>query len=406
VDGTGSGPLAGVRVLDLGGIGPPTFAAMLVGDLGADVVRVDRVGAVDDDRRSSDFLLRRNSRSVAADLRSPAGRETVLRLVAAADVVLEGWRPGVAERLGVGPDVCLARNAHLVYTRATGWGQDGPYAGAPGHDINYIAVTGILHAVGRRGAPPAPPLNLVGDYGGGGMLCVVGILSALLESRLSGQGQVIDASMVDGSALLSTLFHSQRHLGEVNDERENNRLDGGAPWYDVYEAADGGYMAVAAGEPQFFAALLDVLGLDEDFGDPLDPAGWPRMRAAFTAAFARRTRAEWERHVGDPRLCLSPVLTWAEAPRDPHNRARGTFVEDGGVIQPAPAPRFSRTPAAIRRPPPWPGEHTAEALADWGIPAAEVDGLLRDGAVRQREVPLPEAEAEVEAGTGQAVALS
>jgi alpha-methylacyl-CoA racemase len=384
VDATSSGPLAGTRVLDLGGIGPPTFAAMLLGDLGADVVRLDRVAGVDDERRASDFLLRRNARSVAVDLRSSAGLDTVVRLVAGCDVLIEGWRPGVAERIGLGPEVCFGRNPRLIYTRATGWGQDGPYADAPGHDINYIAVTGILHALGRRDAPPAPPLNLVGDYGGGGMLCVVGILSALLESRLSGQGQVIDASMVDGSALLSTLVHSQRHLGEVNDERENNRLDGAAPWYDVYETADGRYVAIAAGEPQFFKALVGVLGLDEDFGDPLDPAGWPRIRAAFTAGFARRTRAEWEELVGDPTLCLSPVLNWAEAPDDRHNRARGVFVENGGVLQPAPAPRFSRTPAAIRRPPPWPGEHTAEALADWGIPVADIDRLLDDGAVRQR----------------------
>ena len=382
---TTSGPLAGIRVLDLGGIGPPTFAAMLLGDLGADVVRVDRVGAVDDVRRSSDFLLRRSARSVAVDLRSPAGLEATLQLVAASDVVIEGWRPGVAERLGLGPDACLARNPRLVYTRATGWGQDGPYADAPGHDINYIAVTGILHAMGRRDAPPAPPLNVVGDYGGGGMLCVVGILSAVLESRVSGRGQVIDAAMVDGSALLSTLFHSQRHLGEVNDERESNRLDGGAPWYDVYKTADGKYMAVAAGEPHFFKALLGVLEIDEDLGNPLDPTCWPRMREAFTAAFARRTRAEWEEFVGDPTLCLSPVLTWGEAPDDRHNRARGTYVEDGGVLQPAAAPRFSRTPAAIRRPPPWPGEHTAEAMADWGIPAAEIDRLVGEGAARQRE---------------------
>jgi len=383
-DGSSSGPLAGTRVLDLGGIGPPTFAAMVLADLGADVVRIDRVGAVDDVRRSSDFVLRRGSRSVAVDLRSADGVDTLLRLVEEADVLIEGWRPGVAERLGIGPDVCLGRNPRLIYVRATGWGQDGPYAQAPGHDINYIATTGVLHALGRQGSPPAPPLNLVGDYGGGGMLCLVGILSAVLETQRSGRGQVIDASMVDGVALLSTLQFSQRHLGEVGDERESNRLDGGAPWYDAYETADGRFVAVAAGEPQFFKALLDLLGIDEDFGDPLDPTGWPRMRQAFTAGFARRTRAEWEELVGDPGLCLSPVLTWTEAPADRHNRARAVYVEHAGVLQPAPAPRFSRTPASIRRPPPWPGEHTTDVLRDWGIPAAEIDRLLADGAVRQR----------------------
>lgn len=384
ITSTTAGPLVGIRVLDLGGIGPPTFAAMLLGDLGADVLRVDRVGAVDEKQRSSDFLLRRNARSVAIDVRSPGGLEATLQLAEASDVVIEGWRPGVAERLGLGPEVCLDRNPRLVYARATGWGQEGPYAQAPGHDINYIATTGILHAMGRREAPPAPPLNLIGDYGGGGMLCIVGILSALLESHISGQGQVIDAAMLDGSALLSMLSYSQRHLGEMNDERENNRLDGGAPWYDAYETADGKYMAVAAGEPHFFKALLEILEIDEDFGDPLDPAGWPQMRDAFTAAFARRTRAEWEEYVGDPTLCLSPVLTWGEAPDDRHNQARGTFVESDGVVQPAPAPRFTRTPAAIRRPPPWPGEHTAEALADWGLPGSEIEQLLDQGVIRQR----------------------
>ena len=383
-DGTSSGPLTGTRVLDLGGIGPPTFAGMVLADLGADVVRIDRIAAVSDERRASDFLLRRGARSVAVDIRCADGLETLLRLVEAADVLIEGWRPGVAERLGLGPDVCLGRNPRLVYVRATGWGQDGPYAQAPGHDINYIATTGVLHALGRKSAPPAPPLNLVGDYGGGGMLCLVGILSALLETQRSGQGQVIDAAMVDGVALLSTLQFGQRLLGEVGDERESNRLDGGAPWYDTYETADGRFVAVAAGEPQFFKALLDLLGLDEDFGDPLDPAGWPAMRQAFTAAFAGFTRAEVDARVGDSTLCLSPVLTWAEALEDRHNRARGVYVEHDGVLQPAPAPRFSRTPGAIRRPPPWPGEHTTEALADWGVAPADIDRLLGDGAVRQR----------------------
>ncbi|HVW35131.1 MAG TPA: CaiB/BaiF CoA-transferase family protein [Acidimicrobiia bacterium] len=383
-DGTSSGPLGGIRVLDLGGIGPPTFAGMVLADLGADVVRVDRVGAVSDERRSSDFLLRRGARSIAVDVRSAGGLETLLRLVEAADVLIEGWRPGVAERLGIGPDACLERNPRLIYVRATGWGQDGPYAQAPGHDINYLATTGVLHAIGREGSPPAPPLNLVGDYGGGGMLCLVGILSAVLETQRSGQGQVIDASMLDGVALLSTLQFGQRHLGEIDDGRESNRLDGGAPWYDTYETADGRFVAVAAGEPQFFKALLDLLGLDEDFGDPLDPAAWPAMRKAFTVAFAGFTRAELEARVGDPALCLSPVLTWGEAPQDRHNQARGVYVEHDGVLQPAPAPRFSRTPAAIRRPPPWPGEQTTEALQDWGIPAADVERLLADGAVRQR----------------------
>jgi alpha-methylacyl-CoA racemase len=383
--GSEPGPLAGTRVLDLGGIGPPTFAAMMLADLGADVIRIDRVEAVGDRRRSSDFLLRRNQRSIAVDLRSPAGAEAVLRLIESADVVIEGFRPGVAQRLGLGPDVSLARNPRLVYTRATGWGQDGPYSRAPGHDLNYIATTGVLHSIGRRSGPPSPPLNLIGDYGGGGMLCVVGILAALLEARSSGAGQVIDAAMVDGAALLSTLIHGQRVLGEVNDERENNRLDGGAPWYDVFETADGKFVAVAAGEPEFFKALLSVLDLDDGrFDDPLDRTSWPEMRTAFTAAFKRRTRAQWEELVGDPTLCLSPVLTWAEALTDPHNVARGVYVDFDGVRQPAPAPRFSRSATSIRRPPPWPGEHTQAALADWGLSAGEIAELVDSGAVRQR----------------------
>jgi alpha-methylacyl-CoA racemase len=354
---------------------------MLLGDLGADVVRLDRPASVDQSQPASDFLIRRNSRSVAVDLKSPSGSGVVLRLIETADVCIEGWRPGIAERLGVGPEECLSRNPRLIYARATGWGQDGPYVQAPGHDINYIAVTGILHAVGRKEGRPAPPLNLVGDYGGGGMLCAVGILSALLETRQSGRGQVIDASMVDGAALLSTLFFGQLHLGEITEQRESNRVDGGAPWYDVYETSDGRYIAVGAGEAHLFAELLDLLDLSGEFTDPLDTATWPAMRRRFTEAFRRRTREEWESVSADSRYCLTPVLTWSEAPANRHNRSRGTYVDV--VVQPAPAPRFSRTPGAIQGRPPWPGEHTAEVLEDWGFGPDELAHLIDEHVVRQ-----------------------
>jgi alpha-methylacyl-CoA racemase len=373
------GPLEGIKVVDTGGIGPSTFAAMVLGDLGADVIRFDRLESVESSARRPDFLLTRNQRSIAIDLRSDAGRELVLELIRRADVVIEGFRPGVAERLGIGPDDC--GDERLVYARVTGWGQDGPWAQGPGHDINYIAVTGVLHAIGRKGAPPPPPLNVIGDYGGGGMVCLLGILAALLERHRSGRGQVVDAAMVDGVALLSTLFHGMRHIEFLDPQREANTVDGGAPWYDSYVCADGRYISVGAGEPQFYTALCELLAIGDRF-DQMDKSQWPQMRETFAERFATRTRDEWASLAGDPKLCLAPVLTWDEAPDNEHLAARGTYSTFDGIVQPSSAPRFSRTPGTIARQPPWPGEHTDEILSDWKVPVDKV--AAAEGAVRQR----------------------
>jgi alpha-methylacyl-CoA racemase len=367
---TGSpGPLAGLRVVELAGLGPGPHAAMVLGDLGADVVRVDRpagraprIGA---DPGAEDAVLR-GRRSVAADLRSLAGAALVLDLAARADVLIEGLRPGVAERLGVGPDACLARNPRLVYGRITGWGQHGPRATEVGHDINYIGLTGVLHAIGRADRPPPPPLNLVGDYGGGSMLLLVGILAALWERASSGRGQVVDAAMVDGATLLAQLPLALRGMGAWTDERDANLLDGGAPFYGTYACADGRYVAVGALEPHFFRALLDGLGLDPaTIGDQHDRAGWPAMRAAFRDRFAARSREEWARRFAGVEACVTPVLTFAEAARDPHLTARGTYVERDGVVQAAPAPRFSRTPPGPPRPVPSGPSDPSEVLRSW-----------------------------------------
>jgi alpha-methylacyl-CoA racemase len=357
---------------------------MIFADLGADVVRLDRTGAVDVEERSLYWLVTRNQRSIAVDLKRPEGTAIVLALADAADVLIEGFRPGVAERLGIGPEICFARNPSLIYARATGWGQEGPWAQVPGHDLNYVAVTGVLHAIGRRSAPPAPPLNLLGDYAGGGMMCALGILASLIERSRSGQGQIIDSAMVDGVALLSTIFHGLRHLGMLHEERESNSADGGAPWCDTYECADGRFIAVVAFEPQFFAALCELLDLEGRFDDPSDRSRWPEMRALFASAFARRSRDEWATLTGDPRLCLSPVLTWAEAPTNPQLVARDTFVTVDGVVQPAPAPRFSRTAASTPTTPPWPGQHTDEVLSAWGVIPEIVAKGRTAGAIRQR----------------------
>lgn len=379
------GPLHGVRVVELGGIGPTTFAAMVLADLGADVLRIERPESVDLAVRPPDFAVTRGRRSVAIDLKSERGSKLVLSLLAKADIAIEGWRPGVAERIGVGPADAMNVNERLVYVRATGWGQDGPYAQGPGHDINYLAVTGALHAIGRRDSPPVPPLNIVGDYGGGGMLSVVGALAALWEARNSGRGQVIDAAMVDGITLLTTLFHGMLSTGFWTEDRERNTVDGGAPWYDAYPTSDGNYVCIGAGEPHFFNALLDFLGLTGLFEDPMDRTTWPEMRARFAERFLTKSRAEWTAHIGDRNLCLTPVLTWREATRDPHLCHRATFVEVDGLVQPAPAPRFSRTPTSIQRGAPWPGEHTEEVLMDWGVvDLATLDGLVAAKVVAQR----------------------
>jgi alpha-methylacyl-CoA racemase len=362
------GPLAGLRVVELAGVGPGPHAAMVLADLGADVVRVERPsGGLDLAAGARDHMLR-GRRSLAADLKDPAGRETVLALIERADVLLEGFRPGVTERLGIGPDECLARNPRLVYGRMTGWGQAGPLAPRAGHDINYIGLTGALHAIGRPDERPVPPINLVGDFGGGSMLLVIGVLSALWERERSGSGQVVDAAMVDGTSVLAQMMWSLRSLGIWSDERGVNLLDGTAPFYDTYTCADGRYVAVGAIEPQFYAALLDGLGLSgEDLPQQFDSAGWPTLRRRFTEVFGSRTRDEWTEVFRDEDACVTPVLDFAEAAEHPHLSERQTLVELNGAIQAAPAPRFSRTGTDKPTPPPAPGEHTDAVLADWGI---------------------------------------
>jgi alpha-methylacyl-CoA racemase len=377
------GPLAGLRVVEVAGIGPGPFCAMVLADLGAEVLTVDRPPGTAPEPGSARYdVLRRGRRAVAVDLKAPAGAEVVLRLVATADALLEGFRPGVAERLGIGPDACLARNPRLVYGRMTGWGQDGPLAQAAGHDITYAAVAGALAHLGRAGQPPTPPLNLVADFGGGGMLLALGLVAGLLHAQRTGEGQVVDAAMVDGTALLMAPFFGASAMGYWSDERGTNLLDSGAPFYDVYRCQDGGEVAVGALEPQFYAALLDVLGLDPaTLPDQQDQDRWPELRAAFTAAFASRPRAEWLARAEGRDACLAPVLTMREAANHPHVAARGTVVEVDGVPQPAPAPRFSRTPLGPPGPSATAGEHTDEVLLAAGFSAAEVADLRAAGVV-------------------------
>jgi alpha-methylacyl-CoA racemase len=379
-----TGPLDGVRVVEIAGIGPGPFAAMMLADMGADVVRIDRAEKVSGGDPASPpiDLLGRGRRSVGVDLKHPEGAEVVLRLVEQADVLIEGFRPGVMERLGIGPDECTARNPRLVYGRMTGWGQEGPYANASGHDINYIALAGALDPVGRAGERPVPPLNLIGDFGGGGMLMAYGIACALLERSRSGQGQVIDAAMVDGSAVLTTFIHSLRAIGIWTDERGTNLLDTGAHFYDVYETADHRYVSVGSIEPQFYAELLRLSGLEgEDLPGQMDRAQWPTLKERVAAVFRTKTRDEWCALMEGTDVCFAPVLSMREAPDHPHNRQRETFVEVAGIPQPAPAPRFGRTPGAIDRPPPHFGQHTDDILAEWGFTADERDKLRQAGAI-------------------------
>ncbi|MBI2197425.1 MAG: CoA transferase [Candidatus Rokubacteria bacterium] len=379
-----TGPLAGIKVVEIAGIGPGPFCAMMLADMGAEVLRVDRtaeadIGFAGDPRKS---LLNRGRRSVAVDLKNAAGIGAVKRLVAGADALIEGFRPGVMERLGLGPDECLAANPRLVYGRMTGWGQAGPIAHAAGHDINYIALSGVLHAIGRHGGPPVPPLNLVGDFGGGGMYLAFGVVCALLEAGRSGRGQVVDSSMVDGSASLSTAIFGLRAMGIWSEERGDNILDSGAPWYDVYEAKDGKYVAIGSLERRFYGELMRLTGLAADNPPKQwDRPQWPELRARLATVFKAKTRDEWCAIMEGSDVCFAPVLSYTEALQHPHNRARGTFVEVDGIPQPAPAPRFSRTPPAIQRPPARPGEHTDEALADWGFSAADIAQLRQAGAL-------------------------
>lgn len=377
-----AGPLSGVRVVEVGSIGPGPFAAMVLADLGADVVRLERPGGAAAMTGAGKWnVMHRGRRSVGIDLKKPEAAELVLELCETADVLIEGFRPGVMERLGMGPDDALARNPKLVYGRITGYGQDGPMAQVAGHDINYIALAGVLGAVARQGERPLFPMNLVGDFGGGGMLLVVGVLAALLEARVSGQGQVVDAAMVEGSALLSTLIHAFRGNGMWKDEAGTNLLDSGAHFYEVYRAGDGGHVAVGAIEPQFYARLLELLEIPMDDMPQWDVARWPEFKERLAALFATRPVAEWAALLEPEETCTTAVYGLADAPAHPHNVARGTFVEHNGVVQPAPAPRFSRTPAAIARPAAEPGEHTDEALADWGFSAERIAALREAGAV-------------------------
>lgn len=378
------GPLSGMKVLEIAGIGPGPFAAMMLADMGAEVLRVDRAGSVrgGDPNQPPLDLLARGRRSVGIDLKSPEGVELLLELVEQADALLEGFRPGVAERLGFGPEVCAERNPRLVYGRMTGWGQQGPYAPTAGHDINYIALAGALAHLGRAGEPPAPPINLVGDFGGGGMLMAFGMVCGLLEASRSGTGQVVDAAMVDGSALLMTMMHGFAAMGMWNNERGTNLLDTGAHCYDVYETSDGKWVSIGSLEPQFYAELLELLKLDPaDLPHQHDRSAWPELTEKFRGIFATRTRDQWCEVFEGTDVCFAPVLTMSEATEHPHNVERGTFVEVAGVTQPAPAPRFSRTPASIDRPPAHPGQHTDEALADWGVGPDRLSGLRQSGAI-------------------------
>ena len=375
------GPLAGLRVVEFAGLGPGPFAAMVLADMGADVVRIDRAGAAAALGLEYD-VLNRGRRSIALDLKRPDAVEVALRLVERADALIEGFRPGVMERLGLGPDICLARNPRLAYGRITGWGQAGPLAHAAGHDINYIALSGALHAIGTEAGGPTVPLNLIGDFGGGGMLLAFGLVCAVLEARGSGMGQVVDAAMADGAAALMAMIYGMAGNGQWTDRRQANLLDGGAPYYGTYRCADGKWVAVGALEPQFYALLLDTLGLaDPAFRIQSDRSMWPPLRTALADAFARRTRQEWCDILQGTDACFAPVLDLAEAPSHPHNASRGTFVERDGIVQPAPVPRFSRTEAALRSSPPRPGEHGRAILAEHGFSNAEIQALYGSGAL-------------------------
>ncbi len=369
------GPLAGIKVLEFESIGPAPFAGMLLADMGADVLVIDRPASTDLGLKRERWydVMMRGKRSVTLDLKSNTAREAALALAGKADALIEGMRPGVMERLGVGPDEALKRNPRLVYGRMTGWGQDGPLAPRAGHDINYIALAGVLHAFGRKGEAPVPPLNLIGDFGGGGMLLGFGVACALIEAARSGRGQVVDAAMVEGAALLATMFAGFLKAGSWSEARGDNILDTGAPWYDVYETKDRKYVSIGSIETRFYEELLQKLGVP-DLGQH-DRKRWPEMRERFATVFKSKTRDEWCKVFDGSDACFAPVLSWSEARRDAHNVARKAYVEVAGVEQPAPAPRFSRTPAGVRRSPPERSEGGRAALADWGFDAKAIDRL-------------------------------
>jgi len=373
------GPLAGYRIIELAGIGPGPFCGMMLSDMGAEVIRVERPAK--DARRPRDVLAR-NRKSLAVDLKRPEGVETVLRLCEGADALFEGFRPGVTERLGLGPEDCMGRNPKLVYGRMTGWGQDGPMAQAAGHDINYIGLSGALHAIGRAGERPVPPLNLVGDFGGGGMYLAFGLVCGLLEAQRSGKGQVVDASMVDGSASLMSMFFSFAAQGAFKPERGTNLLDGGAHFYDTYETSDGKHICIGSIEPQFYALLVEKAGLDrEAFAPQMNPEGWPGLKSRLAEVFKSKSRDEWCEIMEGTDVCFAPVLSIFEAPEHPHNVARKTFVEVEGLVQPAPAPRFSRTEPGIRNAARVPGEDSEDVLRTFDFSDAEIDALFTAGAV-------------------------
>jgi len=385
------GPLTGMKIIEVAGIGPGPFAAMMLADMGADVIRVDRADRASggDPANPPADVLNRGRRSIALDLKSPDGLAVLLDLVESADALIEGFRPGVTERLGFGPDECLARNPKLVYGRMTGWGQDGPYASTAGHDINYIALAGVLEHLGRAGEKPTPPINLVGDFGGGGMLMAFGVVCGLLEASRSGRGQVVDAAMVDGAAVLMTMMWAFSAMGIWTDERGSNMLDTGAPYYDTYECADGRHVSIGSIEPQFYDLLVKHSGIGEAAaaaGEELpwqqDRASWPDMKKRYTEIFLTKTRDEWCEIMEGTDVCFAPILTMSEATEHPHNVERGTFVEVAGIPQPAPAPRFSRTPGEIARPPSHAGQHTDEVLAEWiGVDADRLASLRDTGAI-------------------------
>ena len=380
------GPLQGYKVVELAGIGPGPMCGMLLAELGAEVITIDRIQSAGLGTSASvpvKFqLLRRSRRSVAVDLKHPDGPPVVLRLVEQADALIEGFRPSVMERLGLGPDDCAARNPRLVYGRVTGWGQDGPLTQAAGHDLNYIALTGALHSIGRQGQPPTPPLNLVGDFGGGALYLALGIVAAMLEAQRSGLGQTVDAAMIDGAASLMTSAYALHAAGVTNNHRGENILDSGAHYYDVYEASDGKYVALAPIEPKFYAQLLELTGISPDsLPQRVDRPQRAALKARLADVIKSKTRDEWCELLEGTDCCFAPVLDMDEASQHAHNRERQTFVEVDGVVQPNAAPRFSRTPAEVKSPPASPGTHTESALADWGFTKAEIENLAASSVV-------------------------
>jgi alpha-methylacyl-CoA racemase len=373
------GPLHGVKVIEFAGIGPGPFCAMLLSDMGAEVVRIDRKGG----RGANKFdITSRGRRSLALDLKNPLAVLTALKLIAQADALLEGFRPGVMEKLGLGPEAALKVNPKLVYGRMTGWGQVGPLSQAAGHDINYIALTGALHAIGRKGEAPVPPLNLVGDFGGGALYLAFGMACALFEARGSGRGQVVDCAMTDGAASLMSMFYGFKQMGMWSDNKGENLLDGGAHFYDTYETADGKWVSIGSIEPQFYALLLQKTGItDPEFHSQMDRSKWPALKTRISAVLKTKTRAEWDALMEGTDVCYAPVLSLSEAPHHPHNKARETFIEMDGVVQPAPAPRFSRTVPKVQGPAPEAGQHNSQVLGDWGFTAEDIEALKSSGAI-------------------------